>query len=102
MLRCCNLNAPVLKVKNGGNDISEKIAIRIHQLWKEFPPNEEIEQQEKPLLVVLNRTMDIHSMLYHSWLYSTMVYDIFEPVNNKFAFRESEKAKKVESYELDF
>lgn len=98
-LRACKLSAPIVRVIKGG-DLSEKIAIKLSELWRKYP--EEEPSQQRPLLLFLNRSNDLHSMLYHSWTYVTMLYDVFKPVNNKFTFKDEDPKSKPEEYELDF
>ena len=40
----------------------------------------------RPLLLILDRQSDLHTMLYHSWTYLSLINDIFAVKNNQFVY----------------
>ena len=69
---------PYVRVVNG--ELSEKIFKRLTQLYLQ---NKEVEQspskrQDCPLVIILDRRTDLHTMLYHSWTYLNLIQDIFK------------------------
>jgi hypothetical protein len=38
--------------------------------------------KERPLLIILDRNTDLHTMFYHSWTYLVQISDIFGPLLN--------------------
>ncbi|KAJ3203486.1 Vesicle trafficking between the ER and Golgi [Entophlyctis luteolus] len=56
----------------------------------------------RPVLVILDRNMDLGAMLSHTWTYSTLVHDLLEMKLNKVAFEVDEKGKKIKkSFNID-
>ena len=53
------------------------------------------------MLILLDRFDDLHTMVYHSWTYLSLIQDIFRIKNNNFNFVEDEKAP-VKTYDIDF
>ena len=53
------------------------------------------------MLILLDRFDDLHTMVYHSWTYLSLIQDIFGIKNNNFNFAEEEKAP-VKTYDIDF
>jgi len=91
---------PLVRVKN--SDISDRVFGKLAVLYSQYPDSDTTyKKQERPLLIVLDRNMDLHTPLYHSWTYLTLLQDIFGISNNKFTYKEDAKAEQV-SYELDF
>ena len=75
---------PYVRVANG--ELSEKIFKRLTQLYLQ---NKEVEQnpskrQDCPLVIILDRRTDLHTMLYHSWTYLNLIQDIFKIQNNQY------------------
>jgi hypothetical protein len=62
---------PLIRVASG--DISEAIYKKIASLYKANPQEEAKKGQDRPLLIILDRNNDLHSMLYHSWTYLTLI-----------------------------
>ena len=92
---------PYVRVSNG--HLSEKIFKRLTQLYLQ---NKDVEQspskrQEYPLVLILDRRTDLHTMLYHSWTYLNLIQDIFNIQNNQYQYFEDAKAQ-PQTYELDF
>jgi hypothetical protein len=58
-------------------------------------------KQPRPLLILLDRNMDLHTPLYHSWTYLSLIEEVFGIKNNQFNYQEDSKAQAV-TYELDF
>jgi hypothetical protein len=83
---------PYVRVSNG--ELSEKIFKRLTQLYLK---NKEVEQspskrQDNPLVIILDRRTDLHTMLYHSWTYLNLIQDIFNIQNNQYQYLEDAKA----------
>jgi len=49
--------------------------------------------------VLIDRSESIHELLLHSWSYAPLLFDIFNPQNNKILFKGETK---IEEFELDF
>jgi len=56
---------------------------------------------KRPLLILLYRSADLHTMLYHAWSYLTLIQEIFTIKNNSFQFEEALDAPK-KTYDIDF
>lgn len=53
------------------------------------------------LLILLDRFEDLHTMVYHSWTYLSLIQDIFNIKNNSFTYIEDEKAP-PKTFDIDF
>eukprot|EP00347_Sterkiella_histriomuscorum_P002792 403366783 len=96
--------APYVKVING--EISEKVFKRIQQTYQQnhedsSPSRSSQQQLDRPLLIVLDRNLDLHTMLYHSWTYITLIQDIYAIKNNQFQHYD-ETSKQQLTYDIDF
>jgi hypothetical protein len=92
-----NLPAPVVRLSD--NDaVSDAICKRLASQFGKSPE----QGSKRPLLILLNRINDLHSMLYHGWNYLTMMADVFAIRNNSFAFSEDPNSPDVKTYEVDF
>lgn len=106
VIRSMRLGAPVAKVSTASNPgVRERIVYKLKDLFAQFGESEVETEEEKreprarPLLVLLDRKADLHTMFYHSWSYAPLLFDVFQPRNNKFVYKEG---RKMEEYELDF
>lgn len=91
---------PLVRVQN--SDISERVFRKLAHLYTQYPDSDSIyKKQDRPLLIVLDRNVDLHTPLYHSWSYLSLLQDVFAFTNNKFHFKEEAKAEAI-TYELDF
>eukprot|EP01022_Parablepharisma_sp_SALTPOND_P033005 TRINITY_DN88026_c2_g1_i1.p2 TRINITY_DN88026_c2_g1~~TRINITY_DN88026_c2_g1_i1.p2 ORF type:complete len:574 (+),score=68.37 TRINITY_DN88026_c2_g1_i1:6275-7996(+) len=83
---------------------AERISKKLCELFAKTEKSEEekydLTESSRPLLVLLDRSMDIQSLLHHPWKYIALVHDVFG-INNGKVVGPSDKGKKVE-YELDF
>jgi fumarate reductase subunit C len=81
-------------VRVSTGELSEKIFKRLTQLYLQ---NKDVEQspskrQDNPLVIILDRRTDLHTMLYHSWTYLNLIQDIFKIQNNQYQYLEDAKA----------
>ncbi|KAI8816681.1 Sec1-like protein [Fimicolochytrium jonesii] len=53
----------------------------------------------RPVLIILDRNLDLTTMLNHTWTYQTLVHDIFDMKLNRVAILDEEKKRKV--YDID-
>ncbi|KAJ3020810.1 Vesicle trafficking between the ER and Golgi [Thoreauomyces humboldtii] len=49
----------------------------------------------RPVLIILDRNLDLNTMLSHTWTYATLVHDIFDMKLNKLAFLDEEGKRKT-------
>ena len=75
---------PLVRVAN--SDVSERVFRRLAQLYQQHKDIEHTatKKQDRPLLIVLDRNHDLHTMIYHSWTYLSLIEDIFNIKNNQF------------------
>ena len=59
---------------------------------------------KRSMLILLDRFDDLHTMVYHSWQYLSLIHDIFTIKNNNFNFVEDERAPgaSAKTYDIDF
>ena len=62
---------PLVRVIN--NEISEKIFKKLSQLYSQSKDEASPNKSERPLLIILDRNFDLHTMLYHSWSYLSLI-----------------------------
>lgn len=64
---------PLVRVVN--SEISERVFKKLTSLYKlhkdESP--QQNKKQDRPLLIVLDRNTDLHTMFYHSWNYLSLI-----------------------------
>ena len=84
--------------------ICEKIGRKICELFSHIEKSEEekygMSELKRPLLILLDRNIDLHTMLHHPWKYIGLVHDIFGISEGK-VLGLYDKGKKVEC-ELNF
>ncbi|ORY83815.1 Sec1-like protein [Protomyces lactucae-debilis] len=56
---------------------------------------------QRPVLVILDRTMDLVSMLSHSWTYQALVHDLCDLHLNRITLPAEDSAKARKAYDLD-
>jgi len=64
---------PLVRVVN--SEISERVFKKLtalYKLHKDESPQQN-KKQDRPLLIVLDRNTDLHTMLYHSWNYLSLI-----------------------------
>jgi hypothetical protein len=99
IFKSLNLPAPVVRLSD--NDaIGDAICKRLASLFGKSQGKEA--GSSRPLLVLLYRFNDLHSILYHGWNYLTMISDVFSIRNNSFAFSEDPNSPDTKTYEIDF
>ena len=95
-----------MRVQSG--DISDKVFKKLASLYSssgQHSPSKKLSLTDQPLLIILDRQADLHTMLYHSWTYLSLINDIFSIKNNQFQYTpDSSEASKQQAltYELDF
>jgi hypothetical protein len=61
--------------------IAQKVASNLRQLYDKAAREEdraiELSPSKRPLLLLLNRSIEIHTMLHHPWKYISLIHDIF-------------------------
>ena len=93
------LPPPVIRLAEN-DSLSDQLAKRLGSL---FGPEEKSDLGNKrPLLVLLYRFNDLHTMMYHGWNYLTMIQDVFTIKNNSFLYSEDPNSPDVKTYEIDF
>eukprot|EP00826_Nyctotherus_ovalis_P066537 TRINITY_DN9842_c0_g3_i6.p1 TRINITY_DN9842_c0_g3~~TRINITY_DN9842_c0_g3_i6.p1 ORF type:complete len:419 (-),score=123.16 TRINITY_DN9842_c0_g3_i6:856-2112(-) len=82
----------------------EKVSSKLCELFANFKKLEEekyeFKEPSRPLLVLLDRNVDLHTMLHHPWKYVSLVHDVFG-IDNGRVVGLQDKGKKVD-YELNF
>lgn len=58
-------------------------------------------QYQRPVLAILDRTIDLVSMVSHSWTYQALVHDLCELNLNRVTLKAEGDKKKKKSYDLD-
>ena len=75
--------------------LSTGISAKLQQMYKEKQESEQEGEDEvnearsrrdrdRPLLILLDRNHDLHTMLYHSWTYMNLIQDVYGIKNNQF------------------
>ena len=87
------------------NDIiSLKIAKLLRKLYEKTTREEDeipnLTSTNRPLLILLNRSIDLYTMLHHPWKYISLLHDIFGINNGKIEVS-LDKNKKT-TYEIDY
>ena len=84
--------------------MAERVAKRLCELFVRGDKSEEEKYElldsSRPLLVLLDRNVDIHTLLHHPWKYIALIHDVLGIQNAKAAVSGAQN-KRVE-YELDF
>ncbi|KAJ3120266.1 Vesicle trafficking between the ER and Golgi [Physocladia obscura] len=56
----------------------------------------------RPVLIILDRNLDLGTMLSHTWSYSTLVHDLLDMKLNRVVIETEEKGKKIKkSFDID-
>lgn len=99
---------PYLKLQNGTNDISEKVGRKLQSIYQNFYNESDdsfstskASSKDRPLLIVVDRNIDLHTMFHHSWNYLLLIADIFSLKNNQFVYQENAQSK-ADNFDLDF
>jgi len=83
---------------------SERICKKLCEMFAKTEKSEEekydMSGSSRPILCLLDRNVDIHTVLHHPWKYIGLIHDVFGIKNGKVSGI-IEKGKKME-YELDF
>lgn len=56
---------------------------------------------QRPVLILLDRSMDLTPMLSHSWTYEALIHDVLQMKLNRITIDESGEGAKKKSYDLD-
>ncbi|CAO3629200.1 unnamed protein product [Mucor hiemalis] len=56
---------------------------------------------QRPVLILLDRSMDLTPMLSHSWTYEALIHDVLQMKLNRITIDESGEGVKKKSYDLD-
>jgi len=82
----------------------EKVARKLCELFGKMGKTEEekygLSESSRPLLIILDRSIDLHTMLHHPWKYISLIHDVFG-IDNGRVIGLLDKGKKVD-YELNF
>ena len=69
VMKSLNLGAPIVRVAE--NDaLAESVCKQLVTMFGQEP---QVAAGRRPLLILLNRMNDLHTMLYHGWNYLTMI-----------------------------
>ncbi|CDW72057.1 sec1 family protein [Stylonychia lemnae] len=93
---------PIVRVING--EISDKVYKRLNLIYQQAESDDKTKtgnKQDRPLLIILDRNLDLHTMLYHSWTYISLIEDIYGIKNNQFQHYD-ETTKAMLTYDIDF
>lgn len=98
-------NIPIIRCP-GGN-AAEMVARKLDQRLRDYVLNSRqtfsannSTQYQRPVLVILDRTVDLVSMVSHSWTYQALVHDLCDLKLNRVTLTSAEDNKK-KSYDLD-
>lgn len=95
---------PIIRCPKNGP--AELVAMQLDMKLRDYVSNSRssvnLSIQQRPVLILLDRNIDLASMFSHSWIYQCMVSDVFELKRNtiKIAKYESEKPQ-MKSYDVD-
>ena len=92
------------------DQLGSKVSKKLIELYNKFHEENGLGQYSKIgtskrcILILLDRFDDLHTTLYHSWGYLSLIQDIFGIKNNNFQYVEDAKAPKEASttYSIDF
>ena len=62
-----------------------------------------LEQQQRPVLIIVDRNMDLGTMLHHTWSYQCLAHDVFEMKSSRIAIPSPDDSThtKMTVYDLD-
>jgi len=87
----------VLPIIRSGPGFSEGIAPRVAELCAAAASEET--HPSRPLLLIVDRSIDLTVMLHHPWTYQALIYDLLEGALNKVVLKTGAAQPKV--YELN-
>ncbi|CCG83257.1 putative Golgi transport protein Sly1 [Taphrina deformans PYCC 5710] len=97
-------NIPIIRCP-GGN-AAEMVARKLDSRLRDYVLNSrqnysasQSTHYQRPVLVILDRTIDLVSMVSHSWTYQALVHDLCELSLNRVTLTDADEKKK--SYDLD-
>jgi len=98
---------PIIRCPKKG-DSAQLISEKLDQKIREFlnsEGNEFLEDTtsyQRPVLIILDRDIDLSVMLSHSWTYQTLVHDLLNMKNNMIEIETKEKDKQSEKISYSF
>lgn len=96
---------PIIRCPKNGP--AELVAMQLDVKLREYVSNSRsalnLSIQQRPVLILLDRNIDMASMFSHSWIYQCMVSDVFELRRNTIKVAKYEKGDKpqIRSYDID-
>ncbi|KAF1939428.1 SEC1 family transport protein-like protein SLY1 [Clathrospora elynae] len=99
---------PVIRCPKGGaaEHISAKLDRKLRDLVLSSKTNSSSDQKARPVLIIVDRALDLTPLLSHSWIYQSLVYDVLDVDLTKINLRipvdknDPEKGTKKLSYDL--
>ncbi|EAZ63254.2 Vesicle trafficking protein Sly1 (Sec1 family) [Scheffersomyces stipitis CBS 6054] len=101
-------NVPVIRAQQGGP--AEFVATQLDLKLRDYLSNSRSSSssaqsiQQRPVLILLDRNIDLASMLAHSWIYQCMVSDVFSLQRNTIRihkYKENESTPEFKNYDVD-
>ena len=97
---------PIIRCPRG--NVAEAVALKLESKLRDnvmnsratlFPEKVEL---SRPVLILLDRNMDLTSLMSHTWTYSTLVHDILGMALNRVSVMVDERGKSVKkNYDID-
>lgn len=90
-------NIPIIRCPRNGP--AELVSGQLDSKLRDYLSNSRNYQsiQQRPVLIILDRNIDLASMFSHSWIYQCMVSDVFELKRNTIKINDD----KTKSYDVD-
>ncbi|KAJ3258072.1 Vesicle trafficking between the ER and Golgi [Boothiomyces macroporosus] len=99
-------NVPIIKCPKG--NVAEAVAKKLDSKLRNNILNSRASlfanqvHLTRPVLVLLDRDLDLTSLLTHTWTYSTLFHDLLDMKLNRVTFMADEKGRQVEKkYDID-
>ncbi|RKO93438.1 Sec1-like protein, partial [Blyttiomyces helicus] len=99
---------PIIRCPRG--NAAERVAVKLDSRLRDYVMNSRANLGDsspqlnlsRPVLVLLDRSMDLATMLNHTWTYSTLVHDLLDMKLNRVVIMEDDKGqKKRKAFDID-
>lgn len=100
---------PVIRCRPG--EAAEQVAMRLDSKLRDHlqsknnlfltPSTQSFTSTTRPLLIILDRNIDLNAPLCHSWSYESLLNDVLSYSNNKVSIIDSDGSQKRHTYDLN-
>jgi hypothetical protein len=100
-------NIPIIRCPSGNaaemvaRKLDARLRDHIHNTRQTAGVKQPQQAYQRPVLVLLDRTVDLVSMLSHSWTYQALVHDLCDLHLNRITLPAEESSKARKAYDLD-